>query len=396
MIKADNKTYTNDPKGYYAELEVSYNADDAEIKQKYRDQAKLWHPDHNTSKEALEKFQKISVAYDILKDDDTRLMYDLLAQAYPKEKFPDMFALKIYKNQKGQEDVSVRAISLQRVIGKFTKYSCKTSQEICSFMEAKIEILKTSFLNLLLGWWSLKAIPKNFTSLVANYKNINENIQENLTLLIHNAYAYHQEKKDINAYISAIQALDYANKSQKALLQKFIKSLKTTPKVKIPNWNFAMLKHLQLLLPIVFLAIAFMPLSSKVMTSAELNAYFSDKPEEMNYYQEVKFRSGGKTVDDVVVSKILNIAPNTEDLNMLYHVTEMVNVMYGPDDDFDLLKKLKTRTTVRVTGFTPDKTWYRVMLDNGDMGFVKSQYIKKGIGRDIPEGSKIYTGIKLK
>ena len=62
-----------------------------------RDLAKKWHPDHNTDPEALDIFQKISVAYDILSDPDKRLVYDLLAQAYCGEKFPDMFRSKSIK-----------------------------------------------------------------------------------------------------------------------------------------------------------------------------------------------------------------------------------------------------------------------------------------------------------
>ena len=95
MSHSENKTYSYDPKGYYAALGVSFDADEHMIKINYRDKAKFWHPDHNTSEEALENFQKLSVAYDIVKDDVSRLTYDLLAQAYPAETLPDMCCLKI-------------------------------------------------------------------------------------------------------------------------------------------------------------------------------------------------------------------------------------------------------------------------------------------------------------
>lgn len=396
MIKTEIKTYTTDPLGYYAELEVSNTAGDDVIKQSYREKAKYWHPDHNTSEEALEKFQKISVAYDILKDEKNRLMYDLLAQAYPKEKFPDMFALKVYKNRKGEEDISVRALSLRQVVGKLVKYSDEMNLEICNFKEAQSAVLKNSLINLFLGWWSVQSVPHNIDALISNYKGINKNTQENLTLLIHNAYAYHQDKKDNEAYLSAYQALNYANPYQQELLKRFMASLDVRPQTKLPTWNFNLLKYLQLVIPGIVALLLVMPFSAKVLTNSELNRYFAEKPEGINYYQEVKFRTGGRTVDDVVVSKILNIPANTDDLNMLYHLTEATDVMYGPDEDFDVLKKAKSRTTVRVTGYTPDKQWFRVMLDNGDMGFVKAKILKKGIGAEIPEGSKIYTGIKIK
>ena len=64
--------------------------------------------------------------------------------------------------------------------------------------------------------------------------------------------------------------------------------------------------------------------------------------------------------------------------------------MYGPSEEFDILTTGKRGQTVRVTGYSPDEEWFRVMLDNGEMGFIKKQYLKKGIGAEIPTGSKIY------
>ena len=85
-----------------------------------------------------------------------------------------------------------------------------------------------------------------------------------------------------------------------------------------------------------------------------------------------------------------------EDVNMLYHTTGEVRAMHGPSDDFDVLAVLKPRQTVRLTGYTPDQVWYRVQTDNGEMGFVRSEFLKKGIGRKIPDGSKVYTGPEIK
>ena len=67
-----------DAKGYYQVLEVTPNAPLSLIKQQYYSRAKFWHPDHNDNPDAVEIFQKISVAYNILKDQKKRLKYDLL------------------------------------------------------------------------------------------------------------------------------------------------------------------------------------------------------------------------------------------------------------------------------------------------------------------------------
>ena len=95
-------SFSADPLGYYAILGLSLTAGDDEIKRSYREQAKRWHPDHNTDPAAVETFQKISVAYDVISDSKQRLIYDLLARIYPAAKFPDMKALKVYTNQIGR------------------------------------------------------------------------------------------------------------------------------------------------------------------------------------------------------------------------------------------------------------------------------------------------------
>ncbi|WP_408956442.1 DnaJ domain-containing protein [Natroniella sp. ANB-PHB2] len=67
-------------KDYYEILEVSSNASQAEIKQKYRELVKKYHPDRhydNPLKElTLEKFKEVKEAYDVLGDPEERSRYD--------------------------------------------------------------------------------------------------------------------------------------------------------------------------------------------------------------------------------------------------------------------------------------------------------------------------------
>ncbi len=64
-------------KNYYEILEVSKNASQEEIKQKYRELAKKWHPDANgNSKESEEKFKAINEAYSHLSSPELRKEYD--------------------------------------------------------------------------------------------------------------------------------------------------------------------------------------------------------------------------------------------------------------------------------------------------------------------------------
>eukprot|EP00891_Asterochloris_glomerata_P007030 jgi/Astpho2/7030/Aster-01883 len=65
------------PKDYYDVLGVSKSSSDSEIKKAYYKLAKQYHPDTNKdNKEAQQKFQEISTAYDTLRDPQKRSMYD--------------------------------------------------------------------------------------------------------------------------------------------------------------------------------------------------------------------------------------------------------------------------------------------------------------------------------
>ena len=60
----------------YDVLEIPKEATDKDIKDAYRQLAKMWHPDKNKSPNAEEKFKEINKAYNILIDPKTRQIYD--------------------------------------------------------------------------------------------------------------------------------------------------------------------------------------------------------------------------------------------------------------------------------------------------------------------------------
>lgn len=371
----------NDPLRYYAALNAVYDTDEQTLKMNYREKAKIWHPDHNQEENALEQFQKISIAYDVLKDKHSRMVYDLLALAYDAANFPDMKALKIYKAVNGQETPFLRVFKLQKI----KKGGLQEENLVGTFADALRFIQTTTRENWLRFWLSPRLLLKAFKS---NLQQVGQNRADNFKLLVHNAAAYYNDDKNDKAWLSAVQALEYAAAAQKPLIKRFIELLPQVNAV-VPSWNYQQLKNVQLKIPFIIsgivglvLLIGVLPLFGRIMPKKE-EAHIA-------YYQEVRFAGGGETVDDVVVAKVFNIPVDTADDNMLYHTTEKVDVMHGPSDEFDVLAAAVRRQTVRVTGYTPDNRWYRVMLDNGEMGFIKKQKLKKGIGLEIPAGSKIF------
>jgi len=66
---------------FYADLGVSRQADEKEVKSAFRKKARSCHPDVNDSPEAKEQFQKINRAYEILSDPKMKQRYDQFGEA---------------------------------------------------------------------------------------------------------------------------------------------------------------------------------------------------------------------------------------------------------------------------------------------------------------------------
>ena len=376
-----------DPLKYYTILNVDRNADEKLLKICYREKAKFWHPDHNKSPDALENFQKISTAYDVLKDSKLRTMYDLLSLVYDEQSFPDLKALKTYKDVNGDEIPFLRVFSLKKVIVSLKKSMISEEKLVGSFKDALKFIKEISRHNWLTGWWMPKAFPLKITAIKYNLQNINHNREDNFKLLIHNAAAFYDNGNLEKSYLSATQALEYAPYEFSNSVKDFINLLPKS-NVSIPQWNYNKLRNIQLKIPktvavicVALVVFCSLPFAAKLLP---------DEDKSITYYQEVRFSSGQETVDDMVVSKIFNIPVDVSNTSMLYHITQKTDIMYGPSENFDVMTEAKRNQTVRVTGYTPAQEWFRVMLDNGEMGFIKKQYLKKGVGLDIPQDSKIF------
>ena len=63
-------------KDHYAALDLRSSATLADIKQAFRKQASLHHPDRNTSPDAPKRFRAVQQAYEVLSDPARRKTYD--------------------------------------------------------------------------------------------------------------------------------------------------------------------------------------------------------------------------------------------------------------------------------------------------------------------------------
>lgn len=71
---------------YYQILKVDENAREEEIQKQYRQLAREYHPDVSSEKNAKEKFQKITEAYEVLSDPQLRKKYDRKLKKYRQKK----------------------------------------------------------------------------------------------------------------------------------------------------------------------------------------------------------------------------------------------------------------------------------------------------------------------
>lgn len=375
-----------DALGYYQVLGITKDAPGDVIKQAYRDLAKKWHPDYNKDRDTTDIFQKLSVAYEVLSSPQSKLIYDILSLVYHAEDYPDIEIMTPFGDDSGE--TNIKSVVLTEVCSYGIGYKAKAIIKPVSYARAFKLSAGISAVNWLAGWWHPKGFVQNVKALAKNFSHPVSS-KETLKIQIHNMIAYAKEDKPVQAYKSGLSAKELLLSEDKKLIDLFLNSLSVKAD-KPKSWNMMSLKLVQLLVPFVIVCGAFWPIAENYaeLSEADLWSIFSKK-KEIDYYQRVDFGNRGEGVDDVVVGKVISIPVDKSDVSKLYHLTKESKIMYGPSDDFDVIKTLVKSTTVRLTGLTPDNVWARVMIDNGETGFIRLENLKNGVGREIPFGSAI-------
>lgn len=379
-----NKKNKYDSLGYYQILDVSFSSSDDEIRQKYRELAKFWHPDHNTDSKAVDMFQKISIAYDVLKDPKLKLKYTLLSIIYNSQNFPDINALCTLKNMHGQDDLNLRAFHLVEITGKILGHTKIDKIYYCNPLEAVNVVRQISKHNWLYGFWGISAFFLNIAALFHNFFALN-NKKANLLLHLHNALAFESDGKYPEALTSALLAKEFANNDELFFINLYVKQLGNYTPLGVKKWNLGKLKRIQLFYPCILICLVFLLLGGLYLKDIE-----DSRKNSVNVKEVVVFRDGRKAFSDVAVARIFDIPVDVHDKSKLYHVTKNTQAMHGADRSFDVYGTVEQGTTVRLTGYSSDKEWYRVMFDNGEMAFIESSNLQQGIGKEIPLWSKIY------
>lgn len=376
------KIYDNSD--YFKTLEVTQDSSEEAIRQKYRELAKFWHPDHNTDPKAMEMFQKISVAYDVLKDTKTRLKYILLSMVYGKKNFPDMNALLLIRNMHGQEDLNLRAFHLIEITGKGIGHNSIDKIYYCSPYEAAGVVGNIAKHNWTYGFWGITAFFANIKAIIQNISRINKK-EDNLLLFIHNALVYEAQGKKEEASTLLMLAKEIASREELSYIDQYMQTFDSSSYMSVQKWNFANLIKIQLFYPVLLIVALICGLGFFALQNIH-----NKSKNEASVKQVVVFNNGQKIYSDVAVAKIFDIPIDVYDKQKLYHTIVDTEAMHGADKSFDVYKTVEKGTTVRVTGYTADEKWLRVMFDNGEMAFIEAKKLEQGIGNDIPLWSKIY------
>jgi hypothetical protein len=205
----------SDPKGYYAVLGVSIDADIATIKTAYRRKAMELHPDRNSSADATRQFQFLNEAHAVLTDSAARAEYDAMsaappqapAAAAPEEPEP------IVCSSCGKISAQPRYVSFMEAKSFLVVTTRAVIQGIFCSSCAEKKALKASARTWALGWWGFPWGPiYSIQALWTNMSGGKRPVVANARLAAHQAWFFAATGRPEMARAIALDALNLARK----------------------------------------------------------------------------------------------------------------------------------------------------------------------------------------
>ncbi|MBO4644423.1 MAG: J domain-containing protein [Alphaproteobacteria bacterium] len=345
----------NDKKGYYAILHLDETAGEKEIKDAFRREVKLYHPDKNPDPNAAAIYLKINEAYQVLTDPDARKAYDNL---------PDAAADFIPCCTCGRHAHQPRFIFFDTgesiMNGGVYCRPCASRQQF----KAAMKIWKAFLLSPIDNWRLLKK-ARSLQEMPAD---------KNFEMLLQNAAAFNSERRYGLAKFLAEQARRFApDQPERSKVNMFLNILPEASYRREPDyWKTRWPDFLRVYLP-VFIGLFF---SLSAVSVSYLPCLSTENGYELSDYEQP------------------NVEPlpfNLSDKTQLYHTKkDEVSAYQAPSAKSGVLSVFPAQTTVRLTGYVPKSPWVQAMTHQGLLVFIRLSDLEKGVGAGTqPYTSKI-------
>lgn len=343
-----------DKKGFYALLKIPPTAGDREIKDAFRREVKLFHPDRNPDPKAAEIYLKINEAYQVLTDPEARRAYDNVSDGGTD--FVPCSRCGIHSKQ-------------PRYI-LFDEGGLFTSGVFCRACASKQQ-----FRSALKNWENFLRHPIRAFRGLRNNRALGEKpAGRNMDMLLQNAAAFRHEKRIDVARFLAEQALKFARDSaERSRVSAFMAALPEAPKRREPDyWRIKWTDTFRVYFPLFMVLIVW----AVIVGTPYLKAWIEPPPPVVADYKPLP---------------VIPLRFDISDTDQLFHTYAPQTPVYqAPCLDCGIIDLLPAETSVRLTGLVPQTDWVQVMTPLGRVVFVKTTDLRKGLGKaPLPYRSKI-------
>jgi hypothetical protein len=271
-----------DPLEYYSLLGISPTASDAEIKTAFRKRAKDLHPDRNPSPYAVQQFQQLGEAFEVLSNPEARARYDTWYAENPQESTSaQQTPLEpIVCSCCGSITAQPRYVIFYQVTSLIAVTIRSPVQGIFCPGCAEGKVLRSTIITWLAGWWGLPwGVIYSVHAIIHNLSGGSKPDDVNARLLIHQAYFFATQNKLNLAHAIAIEAKTFAYRATtnegfelRNLVDKLLAALESIPVERlqntwaVPNRPF----YLQTAILAIFVVLAGAVLQTQPQTSSSL------------------------------------------------------------------------------------------------------------------------------